>query len=122
MGVGELPVESRFANAGLAHDGHHLTPPGPDLLQGLTELVQFAVAAHKAREAARHGGLQPRADRSCPDEFMKLHWIQEPLHWHSPSGLDLDITLSELKRRGSKEDGSRISQLLHPRRQVCRLT
>ena len=57
MRAGELPVQSRLADAGLADDGDHLAVPGSGALQRLSELVQFAVRPTKR--------VRPRAAAAC---------------------------------------------------------
>jgi hypothetical protein len=56
--VQELPVQARLADAGLAHDGHHLTAAGPRLLERLPQLGQLAVPAHETREPAGRARLK----------------------------------------------------------------
>src|SRR5712692_2541354 len=100
MGVGELPVESRFANAGLADDGHHLTATGPDSLQGLTKLAQFAVTADKAGQPTDGCGVKPGAHGPCADEFVDLDRLREALHRDRSPGRDLNVAFGELQGRG----------------------
>ena len=58
VGLAELPVEPRFADAGLPHDGHHLPVTGSYACERLAEVVQFGLAPHEAVQAPGRRGLE----------------------------------------------------------------
>jgi hypothetical protein len=64
--AGELVVESRLTDPGLADDRDDLPVTRQGALERLTKLIQLVVTADEAREAARGGGLEARARRARP--------------------------------------------------------
>ena len=64
--------------------------PGRGPLHGLAELIQFAVAADKARQPPGGGGVQPRAHGPGAEEFAHLHRRGQALHGHGAERLHLD--------------------------------
>ena len=104
MGVGELPVEPGLADAGLADNRDDLAVPRLGSLEGLAELLQFAITADKAGEPTDGCGVQPGAHGPCADEFVDLDRLREALHCDRPSGGDLDVVLSEVQRRRGQQD------------------
>src|SRR6266542_6624181 len=111
MGMGELPVESRLANAGLAHHGDDLTVPGSRALHSPTELVQFGLPADEAGQAPGGRGMQSGAHGACPEKFVHLHRLGETLHRQGADGLDLNVTFSKVQRGGTEENAARVSKL-----------
>jgi hypothetical protein len=61
MRAEELVEEPRFPDARLAHHRHELAAAGSRLVARPPQLIELGVAAHEAREAARHRGVEPRA-------------------------------------------------------------
>jgi len=121
MGVGELPVQPGLADPGLADHRDDLPAPGLGSLQGLAELIDLAVAADEAGQSPRGRGVQPRPDRARPDHLVDLDRFGQAPHRDRPPGHDLEVALREMQRRRSHQDGAGGGQLLHSRRQVCRL-
>ncbi len=113
MGVSELPVEPGLADAGLAHDGHHLPVPGPRALERLAELLQLALAADEAGEAAGGRGLEARAHRGGPGQLVDLERRREPLDGQRAQRLDLHVPLGERQRLRREQDRPRHGHLLH---------
>ena len=95
--------------------------PRPGALQRLTELLQLAVAADEAGEAAGGGRLQPRAHGPCADQLVHLHRLGQPLHRPGAQRVDLHVAFHQLERRGAEDNRARVRELLHPRRQMRRL-
>ncbi len=59
MRADELPIQSRFADTGLADHGDNLAVPAAGTLHRPFELIQFTGASDKPGETARNGGMQP---------------------------------------------------------------
>src|SRR4029453_9259867 len=93
IGVGELPVQTGLANARLSNDSDDLAVPVAGALEGLSELVQLAVAPYETCEAARGGGVQTRAYCRCSCDFEDLEWELKSFDFQSAERLDLNVAL-----------------------------
>ena len=85
---------------GSPHDGHHLPVTGPRALERLAQLIQLALPAHEAAEAAGGRGLEARAHRGRPGQLVDLEWGLEPFHRQRAQRLDLHVALGERQRLG----------------------
>src|SRR4030095_3340427 len=88
--AGELPEQAGLADSGLADHRAALAVPGLRFLHGLVELLDLAVASDEAGEPARGGSVEPRADRSRPDDLVDLDRFGKALHRHRPACIDPD--------------------------------
>jgi hypothetical protein len=120
--AGELPEQAGLADSGLADHRDDLAVPGLRFLHGLVELLDLAVASDEAGEPARGGSVQPRADRSRPDDLVDLDRFGKALHRNGPSRRDLDVPLGELQSHRRQQDRARRGELLHAGREVRGLT
>jgi len=121
MRVGELPVKTRLAHAGLADDGHDLPLPGARPLLGLAELLQLVPAPHEAREAPGRGGMEARADGLGADDLVELDGRLEALDGAGAQRLHLHVALGETQRVRRDENGAGHGHLFHAGGQMGRL-
>ena len=117
----ELPKEPGLPDTGLPHDGHHLPVTGSRALERLAELIQLALSAHELGQAADGRGLEARADRGGPGQFVDLEQHLQPLDPHRAERFYLDVAFGQRQRLGRDHDRAGIGELLHPRGQVRRL-
>ena len=70
VGVGELPEQSRLAEARFPDDSDDLAPARPGQLQSMPQLVHLGVAPDESREAARRCCL-----KACPGRPRASHLV-----------------------------------------------
>ena len=117
-GLRDLVEEPRFADAGLAHDGHDLATARLRLRERCVELVELGSAPDEAREPPARRGLQPRARPAGARDLEDLERDFEALDRHRAQRPRLDIALGQAEcfRRG--QHGAGRGHLLHPRGQM----
>jgi hypothetical protein len=98
MRLSELPVETRLADPGLAHDRHHLSMPLPRQGERLDELLYFDAATHEFRQAPSRGGLKAGARHSCSAQLVDLDGLLETFHVPRAECLHADVALDEVQR------------------------
>ena len=118
MGVGDLPHQPRLAHAGLPDQGHELAMSRGGAAERLAELLDLGLPPDEAREPARGGGLEPRAQRARPQHLVDLDGRLQALDRHRPSGLDGDEAFGEAQRVRGQEGGAGAGELLHAGREV----
>src|SRR5262245_10806849 len=117
--MGELPEETRFADARLSDHGDHLAAALARPVEGISELLQLRVAANKARKPALRGGLEAGAGGPGSYQLEHLDRFNEALYRHWPERGDLDDALHQSQRLTGDLDSAWRRQLLHARRHVC---
>src|SRR5215470_13731679 len=68
----ELPVETGFSHARVAHDGDDLPVSRAGPLEGSAEHLDLGVPADEPREPPPRGGLQSRARRADAGDLVDL--------------------------------------------------
>jgi hypothetical protein len=121
MGMDELPEETGFPHAGLAHHRDNLAVTLAGFFERLSERLELGVPPHEAREPADRGRLKAPAYRSCPSDLVDLDRGPDPFNGDEAEGLDLNETLRQPKRCGREQDAPGGRQLLHARREVSGL-
>ena len=94
MGAGELPVEARLADAGLADDGHDLPVSVHRPGVGEVQLIHLGVAADESGQRA--GRVQSGAGGLRPDDLVHLHRPAQALHRQGAERVHLDVALHQL--------------------------
>jgi hypothetical protein len=122
MGVGQFQDEARLSHSRLPDNGGDLAAALPGLLKSTVKVLEFSIAAHKPREPARSGRLQPRAHGTDPREFVDVDRRREALHGHGPQWSHLYEAFGERQGVECQEDRPRIGELFHPRREMRGLT
>ncbi len=108
--VNELVEQPRFADAGLADDGHHLSPPMRRLVQRQAQPLDLGLAADELSEPARHGHLEARTGGAGADDLVDLHRFGQSLDRRQAERLDLDAALGAAQHGvGQKRGAGRAS-------------
>jgi hypothetical protein len=87
----ELPDETRFPHAGLAHNGDCLPVSRGRAFERLSELLQLTLASDKAGQAARRASLQPGPCRGDPGQLVDLRGRLQSLYGNRSQRPDLDV-------------------------------
>src|SRR5215813_5917574 len=119
--VGKFPYESRFADTGIADDGHDLPVTGRGLIAKPSKLHELGVTTDETRQPAPRPRLETGSGHAGAGYLVDLDRFREPFHRHEPQGFHLDVALDEGPSCRGDDDGSGIGELLHPPGQVRRL-
>ena len=117
--AGELPHQTRLADARLPGDADDLAFAGGGALEPPLEAAHLVLAAEEAGQRAGRR-LHARGRRRAA-QLEDRDRLLEALDRHRAVRLDLDVAIGEAAGGVGDERRPRPGQLLHARRQVCRL-
>ena len=120
-GLEELPVESRLAHAGLAHDTDDLAAAACGLLPEGVEHLQLRAASDEGAQAARRSSRQSALDRARPEELEYLDGLGQTLDCSRSKGFEGDKAIHESQRLGREDNRAGRGELFHAGREVRRL-
>ena len=114
-------IQAGFADARLAHHGHHLAAAGLRVFERLIQLFHLGRPADERRQPPRGRGLEPRSDCRSADDLVHLDRLRETLHRRRADRSDLDVPLGQRQGVGGEHGRPGIGELFHARGQMRRL-
>lgn len=113
----QLQQQARLADAGLAHDAHHLAAAGLDLREQVAERAQLPIAPHEMAEwlLAR---LEGRAALARAGDRVERHRRGEPADLRGPARLERRVAAHQAGGGVAQQDLAGGGQLLKSRGQV----
>src|SRR5262249_23609983 len=116
--MNELAYQARFSYPRFAHNRHHLAASVTGMLAHAAQLLQFDVAADKARQTTLGGHLKASSSGGGTRQLVYLYRLSEPLHRTGTKGLHGDVAFRQSEGRGACNRATRLRHLLQPRRQI----
>jgi len=116
--MGELVVQTRLPDAGLADHGDDLPMPGLRAVERVGQLLNLAGPPDECRQAARGRRREPRPDGGGAEHLVHLDRLGHALHRRRTDGSDVDVALGQGQRVSREQGCPRIGELFHARGQV----